>query len=425
MANCKQLYRQNDLDLDVVVHWKDMDRFFDGESRTNRHDEPIPMEAASVMDRLHMASADWSKRGDRRFMVNRPARLTVPGAAGQVWQARIRDISRRGMQFTIDRPLSGGPRVRISWNGRDIYGTIRYQRQHGAEYRLGVELTSSWDSLVSDVLAQQAEELQAANAALLQTEAALTKSNQELAVAVETAREASMAKSRSLANVSHELRTPLNGIIGFSQLLHDGVVGSLNGDQKDCLSDVLNCANHLLTLINQVLDLSKMEAGKMDFHYETVSLQELAGSTIDSVMPLALSKNIEVHLAVDERLAPVQADPSRLRQVIFNYVSNALKFTPDGGRISVEISAEEEGYRILVKDSGIGIKPADLKRLFTEFGQLGSAEKAKSGTGLGLAITKRIVEAQGGRVGVDSIMGKGSRFWAVLPNRSQKSLAAA
>jgi signal transduction histidine kinase len=357
--------------------------------------------------------------------VNRPARLTVPGVPGPVWQARIRDISSRGMQFTIDRPVTGGSRVRIAWNGRDIYGTIRYQRQHGAEYRLGVELTSSWDTLVSDVLAQQAEELQAANTALRQTEAALTKSNQELAVAVETAREASQAKSRSLANVSHELRTPLNGIIGFSQLLHDGVVGSLNGDQKECLSDVLNCANHLLSLINQVLDLSKIEAGKMDFHYETVSLRELAGSTIDSVMPLASSKNIEVRLAVDEDLAPVQADPSRLRQVIFNYVSNALKFTPEGGKISVEISPEEEGYRILVRDSGIGIKPADLKRLFTEFGQLGSAEKAKAGTGLGLAITKRIVEAQGGRVGVESVIGQGSRFWAVLPSMIQKSLAAA
>ena len=123
-------------------------------------------------------------------------------------------------------------------------------------------------------------------------------------------------------------------------------------------------------------------------------------------------------LCVDGGLAPVQADPSRLRQVMLNYLSNALKFTPAGGTVSVEISREPGGsYCILVADTGIGVRQEDLARLFTEFGQLGPADKAKTGTGLGLAITKRIVEAQGGRVGVESVLGQGSRFWAVLPGR--------
>ena len=370
---------------------------------------------AELPESLHLTATEYTKRSDRRFIVNQPAQLTVPGFPGEVWQARIRDISRRGMQFTIDRPLTA-PRVRITWKNRDLSGAVRYHQQHGAEYRLGVELSSSWDTLVSDVLGQQAEELQASNVALQEAQAALKKSNDELAAALELAREASQAKSRFLASVSHELRTPLNGIIGFSQLLHDGAVGPVTDTQKDCLTDVLHCSDHLLALIDHVLDISKIEAGKMEFKYETLDLGALAGGTVDSVKAIAAGKQIHVSLNLDERLVPVQADPARLRQVIFNYLSNALKFTPEGGRVSLTIALEPNGgYRITVEDTGIGIKRADLPRLFTEFGQLGAAERSKEGTGLGLAITKRIVEAQGGTVGVDSVLGQGSRFWAVLP----------
>jgi signal transduction histidine kinase len=371
---------------------------------------------AEYAESLHLMATEHTKRSDRRFIVNQPALLTVPGVVGEVWQARIRDISRRGMQFTIDRPMPLSARVRITWRNRDISGTIRYQQTDGPEHRLGVELSSSWDTLVSDVLAQQTAELQESNRALQQTQAALRKSNEELAAALELAKEASQAKSRFLASVSHELRTPLNGIIGFSQLLHDGAVGCVNDDQKECLNDVLNCSDHLLTLINHVLDITKIEAGKMDFDYEMVLLGELAGRALDGVKALASAKQISIALQVDDRLLPVQADPSRLRQVIFNYLSNALKFTPNGGRVALDVTLEAGGgYRITVEDTGIGISRADLPRLFTEFGQLGAPETAKAGTGLGLAITKRIVEAQGGSVGAASVMGQGSRFWAVFP----------
>ncbi len=372
---------------------------------------------APAPDSLHFMPTPQTKRSDRRFIVNQPARITVSGSPGQVWEARIRDISRRGMQFTIGRPVTGESRVSITWNAREILGTIRYQQQHGQEFRLGVELASSWDTLVSDVLAQQAEELRASNVALQQTQAALTRSNEELAVALELAREASRVKTCFLASISHELRTPLNGIIGFSQLLHDGAVGPVSADQQGCLSDVLNCSSHLLALIDHILDITKIEAGKMDFHYETVCLGKLASGTIDSMRALASAKGIGLRLRVDPDLPPVQADPSRLRQVMFNYLSNAVKFTREGGTVTVQITGEPGGYRIVVADTGIGIRREDLGRLFTEFGQLGPAEQAKSGTGLGLVITKRIVEAQGGRVGVESVVGQGSRFWAAMPMR--------
>jgi signal transduction histidine kinase len=364
-----------------------------------------------------------TKRSDRRFIVNQPACLSTPGAPDQVWEARIHDISRRGMQFVLDCPFTGGPRVRVAWNGRDIHGVIRYQQRQGAEYRLGVELSSSWDTLVSDILAQQAEELRQSNAALQRTENelmryadALQKSNRELAAALDAAREASQAKSRFLAAVSHELRTPLNGIIGLSQLLYDEAVGSVTAEQKDYLADVLSCSGDLLTLIDHVLDLTRIEAGKMDFNYKPISLAGHVSDAVESVQAAAAAKRQQVRLHIDSRLDIVQADPARLRQVVLNYLSNAMKFTNEGGCITVDVRPEGPGaFRILVEDNGIGIRAEDLPRLFSEFGQLGESWKAKAGTGLGLAITRRIVEAQGGNVSVESVYGQGSRFFAVLP----------
>jgi signal transduction histidine kinase len=364
-----------------------------------------------------------SKRGDRRFIVNQPASLSSLDSPREVWEARIRDISRRGMQFVLDRPFNGGPRIHIAWNGRDIYGAIRYRQQQGGEHRLGVELSSSWDTLVSDILAQQAEELRQSNEALQRTEnelviyaEALRKSNRELAAALDAAREANQAKSRFLATVSHELRTPLNGIIGMSQLLHDEAVGPVTAEQKDCLADVLSCSNHLFALINQVLDLTKIEAGKMDFDYRPISLAEHVTDAVESMRGIAAAKGLELRFRIDSRLDTVQADPARLRQIVLNYLSNALKFTPEGGSITVDVRPEGNcAFRIIVEDSGIGIRAEDLPRLFAEFDQLGASWKAKTGAGLGLAITKRIVEAQHGSVGVESVYGQGSRFFATLP----------
>jgi signal transduction histidine kinase len=362
-------------------------------------------------------------RNDRRFIVNQPAYVSCDSRPGQAWTARICDISRRGMQLMLDQAAALDPALLIAWNGREIRATVRYQQQRGDDYRVGVELASSWDSLVSDVLAQQAEELRQSNQALRRAEeelvgaaTVLRTKNQELLAALELASQASQIKSRFLASVSHEFRTPLNGIIGFSELLYDAVVGPITDDQQSCLSDILSCSRHLLTLINQVLDLTKIESGKMDFQHEEVHLEVVAREVMDGVKAIAAGKRISLRLESDGRVGPVLADAARLRQVLFNYLSNALKHTAEMGAVAVRIAAEgPDSYRMEVEDNGVGIHADDLPRLFTEFGQLGASEKAKSGTGLGLAITRGIVEAQGGRVGVDSTPGVGSRFWAVLP----------
>jgi signal transduction histidine kinase len=350
---------------------------------------------------LRPAYSRRRKRGDQRFLVNQPARLSIPGTTGMVWEARIRDISRRGMQFELDRPVPGSL-IRIEWNGQAIHATIRYQQPEGNGYRLGVELTANWDSLVTEVLAEQARELEAANRALDR--------------ALHEAREANAVKSRFLASVSHELRTPLNGIIGFAQMLHDGRIGAITEDQRDCLADILACSEHLLKLIGHILDLAAVESGKMAFHYETVSLAQLAGEVAETVRPMAQAKQISIDVRADPRLAAVEADTARLKQVLYNYLSNALKFTPAGGTIQMSVAPQNTAnYRIDVEDTGPGIAEEDLPRLFSEFSQLEAGRQSLGGTGLGLAITKRIVESQGGRVGVESKVGKGSRFWAVLP----------
>jgi signal transduction histidine kinase len=375
------------------------------------------------------------KRRDRRFAVNQPARLSIPGVPQAVCEARILNISRRGIQFAVDWPIQG-PNVRIEWNGREIYATARYQQPGRDGYRLGVELPSSWESLVSDVLAQHALELETANAALREQSDAhqragerlaayaetLAGKNDEVCRALDAACQASVAKSRFLASVSHELRTPLNGIIGFAQMLYDGALGPVTDLQRECLGDMLSCSDHLLMLISHVLDLTKIECGKMTFQYEPVSLTRLVQEAIDTLRPIAKSKKIAIRFEPAPDFDTVQADPGRLRQILYNYLSNALKFTGDGGRIGVSYSAEERGfYRIDVEDSGKGMAADDLPRLFAEFRQVGGSEKSLVGSGLGLAITKRIAEAQGGRVGVTSELGKGSRFYVVLPSEPKAS----
>jgi CheY-like chemotaxis protein len=217
--------------------------------------------------------------------------------------------------------------------------------------------------------------------------------------------------------MSHELRTPLNAIIGFAELMHDGKVGPVAPDQKEYLGDILTSSRHLLGLINDVLDLSKIEAGKMEFLPERVDLGKIASEVRDILRSLAASRRIAISIEVAPGVGEVVADPAKLKQVLYNYLSNALKFTPEEGRVTLRMAPEGgEHFRLEVEDTGIGIRPEDLGRLFVEFQQLDvGAAKKYGGTGLGLALTRRIVEAQGGRVGVDSTPGRGSRFFAVLP----------
>jgi PAS domain S-box-containing protein len=256
----------------------------------------------------------------------------------------------------------------------------------------------------------------------------LRRKNEELVEQYHRVEEANRLKSEFVANMSHELRSPLNGIIGFAELMHSGKTGSVSDPHKEFLGDILTSSRHLLQLINDVLDLARVEAGRIEFHPEPVDLAKLVGEVRDGLRPLAATKRIQVKTQIDPGLNGVTADPAKLKQLLYNYLSNALKFTPDGGQVTVRVGPEEAGtYRIEVKDTGIGIRPEDLGRLFVEFQQLkaGTAKKHQ-GTGLGLALTKRIVEAQGGRVGVRSAPGTGSIFFAVLPRvfKAEPAVAA-
>jgi PAS domain S-box-containing protein len=229
--------------------------------------------------------------------------------------------------------------------------------------------------------------------------------------------EASRLKSEFLANMSHELRTPLNAIIGFAELLHDGQVDAGSPTHKEFLGDILTSGRHLLQLINDVLDLAKVEAGKLEFHPEMVDVPRLVGEVVAILRTTAAEKQIRVETELDPRVASLTIDPARLKQVAYNYLSNALKFTPTGGRVTLRVKPDgSERFRLEVQDTGIGIAPVDLGRLFVEFQQLeAGAAKRHQGTGLGLALTRRLVESQGGSVGVQSSVGEGSTFHASLP----------
>lgn len=229
--------------------------------------------------------------------------------------------------------------------------------------------------------------------------------------------EANRLKSEFLANMSHELRTPLNAIIGFADLLHSGAVPHDSPKHHTFLGHIASSGRHLLTLINDVLDLSKVEAGKMSFHSEPCSLSEQMQDLMRVMQPMADRQAVTLQWQVAPEVDAVSLDVSRLKQVVYNYVSNAIKFTPAGGEVRVLALPEGPDHvRIEVHDTGVGIAEADLPRLFTAFQQLDSTlVKRHQGTGLGLALTRRIVRAQGGDVGVRSVQGQGSVFHLVLP----------
>jgi signal transduction histidine kinase len=248
-------------------------------------------------------------------------------------------------------------------------------------------------------------------------EEALRRKNRELEEQYRRAQAASRMKSIFLANMSHELRTPLTAVIGFAELLVDGRVGTLTPEQQDFTQDILANGKHLLSLINDVLDLARVESGTMPFHPERICLPDVIRETIAGVRLLASERNITLTTDVQMSAIEIYLDPRKLRQILLNYVSNALKFTPPGGRVTVHARFEEGStFRVEVEDTGMGISPQDIGRLFQDFHQLdGGLSKEIQGTGLGLALTKRLVEAQGGKVGAFSQLGKGSRFFADLP----------
>lgn len=231
---------------------------------------------------------------------------------------------------------------------------------------------------------------------------------------------ANRAKSDFLANMSHELRTPLNSVLGFSELLSTELAGPINEEQKEYLNDILESGRHLLNLINDILDLAKVEAGKMGITPEEFDPTELVASSAAMFREKSIKHRISFETSMDEDVGFITADQMKIRQILFNLLSNAFKFTPDGGKISVRVAREGppgKGYfEFSVKDTGIGISEEDRKRLFHPFQQLETQlSRKRPGTGLGLSLCKRFVELHGGTISVDSSLGAGSTFRFTLP----------
>ncbi|MFI5916359.1 response regulator [Dactylosporangium sp. NPDC051541] len=272
-------------------------------------------------------------------------------------------------------------------------------------------LFSADDLRLTAVLAGQARVLAERGAVLAEQRDLADR----LATSVAALTHASQAKSDFLAGMSHELRTPLNAIIGFSDLMRaERPEGDRRSVPAEWVDHVHSSGRHLLGLINDVLDLAKVESGRMELNAESISLDGAVADIITTLRPLTDRKGLRVYLDVPATAA-VRADPLRLRQILDNLLSNAIKFTPEDGLISITAVPGPEDVAITVADSGIGIEPADRERIFEEFQQLGTATQRKAGTGLGLALTRRLVEAHGGSIGVESTPGEGSRFTVRLP----------
>jgi signal transduction histidine kinase len=230
---------------------------------------------------------------------------------------------------------------------------------------------------------------------------------------------ASRHKSEFLANMSHELRTPLNAVIGFSEALLERMFGEVNEKQTEYLQDILSSGQHLLSLINDILDLSKIEAGRMELAVAPFHLPQALDNALILVKERAARHGIGLALEIDPRLGELVGDERKVKQALLNLLSNAVKFTPEGGRISLRAVQADGAVEIAVSDTGIGIAPEDQEAIFEEFRQVGSDEARKQeGTGLGLALTKKIVEMHGGRIWVKSQVGKGSTFTFTLPVRA-------
>ncbi len=240
-----------------------------------------------------------------------------------------------------------------------------------------------------------------------------TEDLQQANVALE---KANRLKSEFLTTMSHELRTPLNAIIGFAEVLRDEIAGALSKDQKEYVNDIHSSGHHLLDMINNILDLSKIETGKMKLQYEEFCIEDAINNTLTIINASANNKGISVHANIQDNAPLLFADKTKFRQILYNLLSNAVKFTPENGKITINAFQKNKSLQFEIIDTGIGIKPEDKEKLFEAFHQAnGSLTREYEGTGLGLYLTKSLVELHGGKIWAESTFGKGSTFFFILP----------
>jgi signal transduction histidine kinase len=299
------------------------------------------------------------------------------------------------MRTAAARVGAGAYDERIELRRRDELGGLADELN-----RMAVSLQASVQGLEQSV-EERTRELQ-------EVLAELSRKGRQLEVA-------SQHKSDFLANMSHELRTPLNAILGFSQVLRQGLFGPVNPKQEEYLDDIIASGHHLLSLINDILDLSKVEAGQVELEVTSFSLREALERGVVMVREPASQRGVAFALDLAPDVDKVEGDERRLRQVVFNLLSNAVKFTPEGGSIVVASARVDGEVHVSVTDTGPGIVAEERERIFEEFHQTDVGMQQREGTGLGLAVSRRLVELHGGRIWVESDHGHGSRFVFTLP----------
>ena len=304
---------------------------------------------------------------------------------------------------------------------------------HEKSYSIRAVTTANRDevSTLIDSFNEMLNQIQERDTALLRAQDELEKrveerteqlaaANKELELRNREVEHATQLKSKFLASMSHELRTPLNAIVGFSDLLAEQAPGQLNSKQLRFVQHIKQGSTHLLQLINDILDLSKIEAGQLEFRYEDFEIKDALPEVLSTIRPLAMAKNITVDESSTAGLF-IYADRVRFKQVLYNLLSNAVKFTPNGGRVEIKAYNQAKKVHVSVSDTGIGIRPEDHTLVFEEFRQVEGSTNAHEGTGLGLAISKRLVEEQGGTISLESELGKGSKFTISFPMGEQRS----
>jgi GAF domain-containing protein/anti-sigma regulatory factor (Ser/Thr protein kinase) len=353
------------------------------ELRATHHDDTEFVEALRAVP-LRKGEGLMGRAAEMREPVQIPD-ITQPGA----YQSSVRDtLLRFGYRALLSVPLL---------REDQIIGSLSFTRKAPGEF----------PPEVIDVLKTFATQ-----SALAIQNARLFREIADKSAQLEAA---SRHKSEFLANMSHELRTPLNAIIGFSEILAEKMFGEINEKQTEYLQDILESGRHLLSLINDILDLSKIEAGRMELELAEFDLPSALENALVLVRERASRRGIRLGSTIDPRLGMIGGDERKVKQVLLNLLSNALKFTPEGGRIDVGARLDGDMAEVSVADTGIGIAPADQAAVFEEFRQVGTADKKAEGTGLGLALSRKFIELHGGKIWVQSEVGRGSTFTFTLP----------
>ncbi|MBI4746198.1 MAG: PAS domain S-box protein, partial [Deltaproteobacteria bacterium] len=361
-------------------------------------------------------------RYTRKELIGAPAELLYQDEAERLDILKIVEEKGRATNYEARLKTMDGKVVDVSLTIsllRDgvgnVIGTVGISRDITEIKKKREEFLSLYRALQETTLALEAaradpeKKVQERTSELREANVKLVESN------IKT-KEGDRLKSEFMANMSHELRTPLNAVIGFSEVLLDGIDGEISDVQKIDITHIHDSGVHLLGIINDILDLSKIEAGKMDLVREEVDLNAVIATAASVAKTLIKGKDIMLMTQIDENLPTIIADSKRLKQIILNLLSNAAKFTEEG-KISIKAGTAEEGYLLItVTDTGIGIKEGDMPKVFEKFRQIDmSSTRNKGGTGLGMAITKKLVEMHGGSIAIDSRVGAGTTFYVKLP----------